>query len=51
MVRNSLNHFGWNKRREVAADLRLVYSAATIDEAEQALADFEDKWNNTYPSI
>ena len=51
MVRNSLNYVGWNKRKEVAADLRLVYSAATIDEAEQALADFEDKWSNVYPPI
>lgn len=51
MVRNSLNYAGWNKRKEVAADLRLIYSAATIDEAEQALADFEDKWNNAYPPI
>jgi putative transposase len=51
MVRNSLNYVGWNKRKEVAADLRLVYSAATIDEAEHALADFEDKWNNAYPPI
>ncbi len=51
MVRNSLNYVGWNKRKEVAADLRLVYSAATIDEAEQALSDFEDKWNNAYPPI
>ena len=51
MVRNSLNYVGWNKRKEVAADLRLVYSAATIDAAEQALADFEDKWNNAYPPI
>ena len=51
MVRNSLNYVGWNKRKEVAADLRLVYSAATVDEAEHALADFEDKWNNAYPPI
>ena len=51
MVRNSLNYVGWNKRKEVAADLRLVYSAATIDEAEHALADFEDKWNTAYPPI
>lgn len=51
MVRNSLNYVGWNKRKEVAADLRLVYSAATIDEAEQALSDFEGKWNHAYPPI
>ena len=51
MVRNSLNYVGWNKRKEVAADLRLIYSAATIDEAEQALSAFEDKWNSAYPPI
>ncbi|SCZ86829.1 transposase (fragment) [Nitrosomonas mobilis] len=51
MVRNSLNYAGLNKRKEVVADLRLIYSAATIDEAEQALADFEDKWNKAYPPI
>jgi putative transposase len=37
MVRNSLNYVGWNKRRQVAADLKLIYSAATVDEAEQYL--------------
>jgi len=51
MVRNSRNYVGWNKRKQVAADLRLVYSAATMNEAERALADFEDKWNNAYPPI
>ena len=51
MVRNSLNYVGWNKRKEVAADLHLIYSAATIDEVEQALAEFEDKWSDTYPPI
>jgi len=28
----ALNYVGWNKRKEVAADLRLIYDAATIDE-------------------
>jgi len=51
LVRNSLNYVGWNKRKEVAADLRDIYTAATVDEAEQHLAAFEEKWNNAYPSI
>jgi len=51
MVRNSLNYVGWNKRKEVAADLRMVYSAATLAEAEMALMDFEQQWNEAYPSI
>ncbi len=56
-LNNQLQHLrevkvlGWNKRKEVAADLRLIYSAATIDEAEQALSAFEDKWNSAYPPI
>ena len=51
MVRNSLNYVGWNKRKEVAADLRMVYSAATLAEAEMALLDFEQQWHEAYPSI
>lgn len=44
MVRNSLNYVGWrNKRKKVAADLRLIYGATTIDEVEQTLPAFEDK--------
>jgi putative transposase len=51
MVRNSLNFVGWNKRKIVAADLRRIYTAATLDEAEQNLCTFEAQWNEAYPSI
>lgn len=51
LVRNSLNYVSWNKRKEVAADLRKIYTAATVDEAEQHLCAFEEKWNDAYPSI
>ena len=51
MVRNSLNYVGWNKREQVAADLKRVYTAATEAEAEQHLAAFEVKWHETYPPI
>jgi putative transposase len=51
LVRNSINYVSWNKRKEVAADLRCIYTAATVDEAEQHLAAFEDTWNFAYPSI
>jgi putative transposase len=50
-VRHSLNYVGWNKRKDVAADLRAIYTSATVDEAEQQLAAFEEKWNDAYPSI
>lgn len=51
MVRNSLNYVGWNKRDLVAADLKRIYSAATTDEAEQYLTEFEAKWDAAYPPI
>ena len=51
LVRNSLNYVGWNKRKEVAADLRNIYTAATVNEAEQHLSAFEEKWSDAYSSI
>ena len=51
LVRNSLNYVGWKKRAEVAADLKSIYQSATVDEAEQYLAEFEAKWNDAYPPV
>lgn len=51
MVRNSLNFVPWKAQKEVAADLKLIYSAATTDEAELRLAEFEDKWDKQYKPI
>ena len=51
MVRHSLNYVGWKLRREVAADLRAIYTAATVEEAEQKLTAFEAKWDEDYPPI
>jgi putative transposase len=51
MVRHSLSYVGWKERKAVAADLRLIYRAATVAEAEQALRAFEEKWDRKYPSI
>ena len=42
---------GWKQRKEVAADLRLIYTAATADEAQCRLSDFEDKWNTSFAPI
>ena len=42
---------GWNKRDLVAADLKRIYTAATMDEAEQYLTEFEGKWEDAYPPI
>jgi putative transposase len=51
MVRNSLNYVGWKERKAVALDLKQIYRAATVAEAEQALSQFEQKWDRRFPSI
>ena len=51
LVRYSLNYVSWKLRKAVAADLRTIYSAATVEEAEANLAEFEEKWGKDYPSI
>lgn len=51
MIRNSLRYVGWKKRREVAADLRSIYTGKTLEEAELALTTFAEKWDKEFPSI
>jgi putative transposase len=51
MVRHSLNYVTWKRRPEVAADLKRIYTAATIGEAEQRLGEFEAKWDAEYLPI
>ena len=51
MVRNSLNFVSWKARKDVAADLKLIYTSATAELAEQRLTEFEEKWGSQYQSI
>jgi putative transposase len=51
MVRHSLNFVAWKRQKEVAADLKLIYSATTVELAEQRLTEFEAKWDQDYQSI
>lgn len=51
LVRHSLNFVGWKQRKEVAADLKLIYRAATEVEAETRLDEFGLKWDAKFPMI
>lgn len=51
LVRHSLNYVGWQQRKEVARDLKTIYSAATEAEAEQRLTEFSLKWDAKFPMI
>jgi putative transposase len=51
MVRNSLKYVSWKHRKDVACDLRTVYTATTLEEAESALQDFAATWDPVCPLI
>ncbi len=51
LMRFSLAYVSFKDRKAVASDLKLIYRAATAEEAEQHLAAFAEKWNGRYPSI
>jgi putative transposase len=51
MVRHSMNYVGWQDRREMAGDLKEVYTAATAELAESELDEFAKKWDKRFPMI
>src|SRR5438552_160001 len=51
LVRNSLRYVSYKHRKEVAADLKLIYGAATETEAEVYLDLVAEKWDRQYPAI
>jgi putative transposase len=51
MVRHSLNYVSWKQRKEVADDLKTIYQATNLQQAEASLEQFEAKWNATHPTI
>ena len=51
MVRRSLSYVSHKDRKAVATDLKAVYQAATLDEAERRLTQFEGAWAGSYPVI
>lgn len=50
-LRNSFKYVPWKERKAVATDLRAVYAAATLKEAERALERFSERWDAKYPAI
>lgn len=50
-IRNSLKHIPWKERKDVATDLKTIYSASSEKAAMEALESFGKKWNRKYPNI
>jgi putative transposase len=50
-IRSSLRFVPYRDRRQVAADLKKIYTAVDRDHAEQELERFAAKWDGRYPMI
>lgn len=51
MVRNSVKYVSWKDQRALVRDLKTIYRAATLKDAEQALVRFGELWDDKYPTI
>jgi putative transposase len=50
-VRNSVKFVPWKDRKAICADLKKIYGAVNLDDAEYALEEFREKWEKKYPAI
>ena len=51
LVRAALRYVSTQDSKAVIADLKKIYRAATVVEAEQALDEFAQAWDEKYPTI
>lgn len=51
LVRAALRYVSHEDSKPVAKDLKKIYQAATVVEAEAALAEFAQAWDEKYPTI
>ena len=51
LLRASFRYAAWDTRSKIAAALRPIYTAVSVDAAGEALDEFEDQWGAKYPAI
>jgi len=49
-IRSSTRFVSWKDIKQVVADLKKIYTSVTLDEAEENLLQFGEKWRKQYPS-
>jgi len=50
-IRNSTKYVPYKDIKKVMADLKQVYGAPSLDDAEYRLEEFREKWGGKYPQI
>ena len=49
-IRSSTRYISYKDMKQVVADLKKIYKAVTLDEAEENLLAFTERWRGQYPS-
>ncbi len=50
-IRNSTKYVSYKDLKPLMADLKLVYGAPSLDDAEYRLEELRDKWSKKYPQV
>lgn len=50
-IRNSTKYVSYKDLKPLMGDLKLIYGAPTLDDAEYRLEEFAEKWDCKYPQI
>lgn len=50
-IRNSMRYVPYKERKQFSKDLRTIYEAINLEQAETAFIAFEQKWKDKYPYV
>jgi putative transposase len=50
-IRNSTKFVPYKDRKTVCSDLKKIYGAVNLDDAEYAKEEFREKWDKKYPAV
>lgn len=49
-IRSSTRFANWKDIKQIVANLKEIYISVTLDETEENLLQFSEKWRKQYPS-
>lgn len=50
-IRNSMKYVSYKEQKGIMADLKKIYQALTLEEAEMEFSNFKEKWGEKHPII
>ena len=51
VIRNAMRFVSYQDRKKIAASMRTIYTAPTLEAAEIALKDLDTDWGRQYPGV